>query len=86
MVVDGVTELDRWGGLGLDPDDLLNPDLPLLPPADGTPAAGRPALRLWGYRMRIAPSPSTPPATRPRSDPPTRSGRASHGPSASPAW
>jgi hypothetical protein len=37
IVIDGVSELDRWDGLGLDPDDLLNPELPLLPPVDGTP-------------------------------------------------
>ena len=36
IVINGVTELDRWGGLGRSPDDLLNPDLPLIPPADGS--------------------------------------------------
>lgn len=37
IVIDGVSELDRWdSGAGLDPDELLNPELPLLPPADGT--------------------------------------------------
>jgi hypothetical protein len=32
MVIDGVAEFYRWGGLGREPDDLLKPDLPLLPP------------------------------------------------------
>jgi hypothetical protein len=36
VVVDGVAELFRWEGMGLDPDDVLNPDFPWLPPADGT--------------------------------------------------
>lgn len=36
-VIDGVAQFYAWGGLGRVPDDLLNPDLPLLPPADGTP-------------------------------------------------
>jgi hypothetical protein len=39
IVINGVTELDRWGGLGRDPDALLNPDMPLLPPADGSPVS-----------------------------------------------
>lgn len=35
-VIDGVARFYAWGGLGRKPNDLLNPDLPLLPPADGT--------------------------------------------------
>jgi len=35
IVINGVTELDRWGGFARSPNDLLNPDLPLIPPADG---------------------------------------------------
>src|SRR5262245_7226331 len=35
-VTNGVTELDRWGGFGRIPNDLLNPDMPLIPPADGS--------------------------------------------------
>lgn len=36
VVIDGVTELERWGGLGLEPNDLLNPDLPLIPHDEST--------------------------------------------------
>lgn len=36
VVVDGVAELYRWDGMGLDPNDVLNPELPWLPSADGT--------------------------------------------------
>lgn len=36
IVINGVTELDRWGGFARTPDDLLNPDMPLIPPADGS--------------------------------------------------
>jgi hypothetical protein len=39
IVINGVTELDRWGGFGRSPNDLLNPDLPLIPPADGSPVS-----------------------------------------------
>jgi hypothetical protein len=39
MVINGVTELDLWGGFGRSPDDLLNPDMPLIPPADGSPVS-----------------------------------------------
>jgi hypothetical protein len=38
ILVDGVPLLDeQWGGMGMDPDDLLSPDLPMLPPEDGSP-------------------------------------------------
>lgn len=37
IVINGVTELDRWGGFARSPNDLLNPDMPLIPPADGSP-------------------------------------------------
>jgi hypothetical protein len=36
IVINGVTELDRWGGFARDPNDLLNPEMPLIPPADGS--------------------------------------------------
>ena len=36
IVINGVTEMDRWGGFALGPNDLLNPDMPLIPPADGS--------------------------------------------------
>jgi hypothetical protein len=36
IVINGVTELDRWGGFARSPNDLLNPDMPLIPPADGS--------------------------------------------------
>jgi hypothetical protein len=39
VVIDGVAELFRWDGMGLDPDDVLNPELPWLPPADGAGVA-----------------------------------------------
>jgi hypothetical protein len=37
IVVNGVSELDRWGGMGLPPNALLDPEHPLLPPGDGSP-------------------------------------------------
>jgi len=37
IVINGVTELDRWGGFARTPNDLLNPDMPLIPPVDGSP-------------------------------------------------
>ena len=36
IVINGVTELDRWGGFARSPNHLLNPDMPLIPPADGS--------------------------------------------------
>lgn len=37
IAVDGTLVLQEWGGLGMEPDVLLNPAMPLLPPLDGTP-------------------------------------------------
>jgi hypothetical protein len=31
IAIDGVLELLRWGGIGMEPDVLLNPEMPLLP-------------------------------------------------------
>ena len=39
IVINGVTELDRWGGFARSPNDLLNPDMPLIPPTDGSPVS-----------------------------------------------
>ncbi|HLJ08636.1 MAG TPA: hypothetical protein VKX24_08870 [Acidimicrobiia bacterium] len=36
IVINGVTELDRWGGFARSPNDLLNPDMPLIPAGDGS--------------------------------------------------
>jgi hypothetical protein len=37
IAIDGVLELRRWGGLGMEPDLLLNPEMPLLPARSGEP-------------------------------------------------
>ena len=37
IVINGVAEMERWGGWAMTPDSPLNPDMPLIPPADGTP-------------------------------------------------
>ena len=37
VLVDGEDVFEPWGGMGRVPDDLLDPELPLLPPADGSP-------------------------------------------------
>jgi hypothetical protein len=38
VAIDGVLELRRWGGLGMEPDTLLNPEMPLLPAGPGQSA------------------------------------------------
>jgi hypothetical protein len=35
IAIEGVLELRRWGGLGMEPDVLLNPEMPLLPAGPG---------------------------------------------------
>jgi hypothetical protein len=38
IAIDGVLELRRWGGVGMEPDVLLNPEMPLLPGLPGQSA------------------------------------------------
>lgn len=38
IAIDGVLELRRWGGVGMEPDVLLNPEMPLLPGVPGQSA------------------------------------------------
>ena len=37
IAINGILELRRWGGIGMEPDVLLNPGMPLLPSPSGEP-------------------------------------------------